>query len=321
MRLPNVSLVPPMMRIVSRLRGPAALVAVLLTVACSLDVAGPSRGNTNLRTPTISARLDTVAWSDAASVVVTSAASTTAGSFSIVADGRIADGTFVRLTLSMFNIRGAGEYPIGVGQSVAGASAVIAASSGGVWSTPLSGVAGTLVLTEVTATRIRGTFTMSLAPQNSLAGTTLSVTGGQFDLPVAGAGAAGVLPENAGSKVSARLGSASFNGAVVTRTLAGDGLLIQGSTDTQALLIDLEAITAPGTYALSDGTPRRFIGVTSRRASTQEWSSGGAGSSGSVTITRITASRITGTFTATLAPSAGTTGTLSVTNGVFDVGR
>jgi hypothetical protein len=35
----------------------------------------------------------------------------------------------------------------------------------------------------------------------------------------------------------------------------------------------------------------------------------------------IAASPIRGTFTATLAPATGTTSPLSVTNGVFDVGR
>lgn len=309
------------MSILSRSRGSAALIAVLLTAACNLDVAPPTRNDGELRTPSISARLDTVAWSDAAGVAPTEAASPAPGTYSIVADGRISDGRAVRLTLSMSNIRGAGTYPIGVGPSVAGATATVVTSSGGAWAAPYSGIAGTLVLTEVTATRMRGTFTMSLAPQSALAGTPINVTGGQFDLPVTGAGAGGVLPDNAGSKVSATLGGTAFNAALVTSNGFSDGLQIRGTTDTREILIDLQDISAPGTYRLGEDTPGRFISVTTSAVPAQQWTSTGAGSSGSVTVTSVTASRVVGTFAATLSPATGATGTLSATNGSFDIGR
>jgi hypothetical protein len=318
----HVPFARPMMRIVTRLRGPAALFAALFMAACNLNVDEPSRGNTNLRTPTISAKLDTVAWSDAASVTLTGAMSATPGSYSIVADGRISDRRTVRLTITMANIRGAGTYPIGVETSVPGAKASLLTSSGGIWLTLLSGDAGTLVLTEVSATRLRGTFTMSLAPQNDLAGTTpLNVTAGQFDLPVTGAGAGAVVPDNAGSRISAILGGEAFNAATASGVTSEDRMLLQGGTTTRGILIDLRDIRAPGTYAVGTTTPGAYIGVASRTAPIQDWNSNGAGSSGSVTVTTITATRLIGTFTATLAPTTGTTGALTVTNGVFDIGR
>ena len=311
---------------VSRLQASRVLIAPLLiaagVAACLGDSTGPGRINVNVRTPTISARLDTIAWSDAASVTETGAISTRAGSYSIVADGRIADGRQVRLTISMNNIRGAGTYPIGVGTSVPGASAGLLTSSGAVWTTLLSGAAGSLVLSEVTATRMRGTFTMSLTPQNILAGSVpLNVTGGQFDLPVSGAGAGAVLPENAGSRIAAILDGEPFNAAQISGGHIGeDGLSIQGTSLARGIEIFLEGITGPGTYALTEATPRRSIGVIATSPA-REWTSRRTGGSGSVTITSMTASRTIGTFTATLVPEPGTTGSLSVTSGVFDIGR
>ncbi|MEO5800805.1 MAG: hypothetical protein ABIZ70_01605 [Gemmatimonadales bacterium] len=52
---------------------------------------------------------------------------------------------------------------------------------------------------------------------------------------------------------------------------------------------------------------------------TQSWGAFGSQSTGTVTVTSATASRIKGSYTASLAPGLGTTGAL-VIGGNFDVG-
>ena len=50
------------------------------------------------------------------------------------------------------------------------------------------------------------------------------------------------------------------------------------------------------------------------------WTAGGAGGSGSITLTAFTESRVAGTFAFTVVPIMGeATGTREVTNGVFDI--
>ena len=56
-----------------------------------------------------------------------------------------------------------------------------------------------------------------------------------------------------------------------------------------------------------------------RAGTSQVWTSVTAEAVGSITITSVTGNRVVGTFSATLAPGAGTTGQLVITNGTFDV--
>jgi hypothetical protein len=85
--------------------------------------------------------------------------------------------------------------------------------------------------------------------------------------------------------------------------------------------ISLNEVTGPGTFPLS-GTVRIMNASATTNTLTNSWSSAGAGSSGSVTVTSITATRMRGTFTATLGPTPGssTPGPLTVTDGSFDIG-
>ena len=301
------------------------LTAVALLVSCGGDSTSPGGnnnpgGNTN-GTARVSAKVDGVAWSDASNAATSIALSAQPGIYVMNATGSVG-GVLQTIGLTMYNIRGPGTYPIGVGTTVVGASGILSVSTGAGWSTPLTGAAGTLVLTEVSATRLVGTFNMTLTPISGGATGTRTVTEGQFNVPLS-LTATGTVPDNAGNKVSATLGSTPFNASAVAGSYtasSGQLVIIAGNT-TQTVSLTLSGITAPGTYPLTSATSTRQLGVSTLSPTTQSWSSSGTGGSGTVVVTSLTASRIIGTFSGTLAPSLGTTTTMSVTNGVFDVGR
>jgi hypothetical protein len=92
---------------------------------------------------------------------------------------------------------------------------------------------------------------------------------------------------------------------------------LTGNIGSRALLLNLQGITGPGTFALPSTFPFRYANTSS---GTSVWETAGT-ATGSVTVTTATPTRIVGTFffTAIPAPSNAATGTVSVTNGVFDV--
>jgi hypothetical protein len=300
-------------------RIPAAMLALAL-FACGGDSTGPDVGGDG--THFLKATIDGSAWQSDAGAESFGVPITLPGLYSIT--GARVGGSYT-VILSLYNIGATGTYPMGVGNLVAGASAIVSDASGG-WATPQSGDAGTLTITALTDSRIAGTFSFTAEALSGSATGTKNVTGGSFDLEVKPTGAVGPLPDYAGSSVTATIGGTSFTAAAATGQLTSgfDILVVTGSNTNRSLTISLTDVAAPGTYALSSAAPTRTLGV-SRVTSplTSTWSSNGAGGSGSVTVTSITATRIKGTFTATLGPAPGTStpGTLTITNGVFDIGR
>lgn len=292
--------------------------------ACGGESSGPTSNNpgTNNGTANISARIDGTAWSDANAPSSSAVVPAGPGLYSLVAVGLSGTATYT-LAMSMYNIKGVGTYPIGVGPQIAGASATLSVATGAGWSTPLTGADGTLTLTEVTPTRMSGSFTITLSPLTGGATGTRTVTEGQFVLPMRPASTFAAPPDNAGHRVSATLGGAPFNAAAAggTYNATNGTLTVVGNNNTRSVSLTLAGITGTGTYALSNGTPARTIGMSITSPAVQSYSSAIAGSSGTVVITSITATRIAGTYSATLGAALGASGTLTVTNGVFDIGR
>jgi hypothetical protein len=271
------------------------------------------------------ATVDGVAWSADPALVALGVPQVLPGLYTITGI-RSSGANPYTIVINLANIRGPGTYPLGVTPQVPGGSAQISNLTGG-WTTQLSGAAGTINITTLTATRIVATFSFNATALTGTASGTKVVTGGSFDLKINPTGTIGPVPDNAGSTVKATLGGVAWNAAAVSGniTVAFTPILVVAANNTErALSITLTDVPAPGTYALSSTSPVRQIGVTGVTASTSTmWSSLGPGSSGSVTITSITATRIQGTFSATLGPAPGstTTGTLTVTGGTFDIGR
>jgi hypothetical protein len=88
-------------------------------------------------------------------------------------------------------------------------------------------------------------------------------------------------------------------------------------TYTLAFGISNLALNQTGTFSLNTGQ-LNLVNIST--AAGQTWSTVAPGSTGSIVITTYTANRIAGTFSFTAAAlSGGATGTLTVSNGSFDV--
>jgi hypothetical protein len=96
------------------------------------------------------------------------------------------------------------------------------------------------------------------------------------------------------------------------------GADLTGNLGSRVLLINLQGITGPGTFTLPSLLPFRYANTSN---GTNVWETAGSGSSGTVTVTVATPTRIAGTFAFTAVPAAGNLlgTTVAVTNGVFDV--
>lgn len=86
-----------------------------------------------------------------------------------------------------------------------------------------------------------------------------------------------------------------------------------GSDCVHTLRISLKGMNGPGTYSVS------LAEYWTEPQSPLVWSVTSSGGSGSLTVTTLTRSTISGTFTLALAPNQGTAGTKVITNGSFDV--
>jgi len=235
------------------------------------------------------------------------------------------------ITITLYNVRGPGTYALGTGSQVYGGHASTGEGTGGgdadLWATPNTGIAGTVVLTQVSGGRVKGTFefTGEAGDDNVVLGER-EVTNGEFDLELTGA--LTTLPANQGSKVSATINGRPYNAwsvnGLLTDYTGGAGFRFSSSTSVDALSIELEGITAPGTYAISDAVPLRVViaGHNGGDADHCCWGLNAGGDVGTITVTSYTADRVQGTFSGTLQPHAGRPATtpLVITNGTFDVG-
>lgn len=135
-------------------------------------------------------------------------------------------------------------------------------------------------------------------------------------------------PQGNGNSLTATIDGAAFAASPLTITSASNTsqlkgtLIFSGSTMTQpsrALLMHLGRIAGPGTYPLGVNTGTNAGGTLSLVEGSVSWWTPLMGDEGTVTITSMTGGRVRGTFTATLKPLAGGTGTIEITNGAFNV--
>jgi hypothetical protein len=232
-------------------------------------------------------------------------------------------GSQVTLSLTLWNITGPGSYALGVGPTVYGGIGQMS-DANGAWETPLDGVSGTVTITTLSGGRIRGTFEYIVAPGvgNSAIGTR-TITNGAFDLPFQGTLVP--VPDKMGGSVTATLGGKAYGAwLIVSLPPGGGGVEFSTTNSENALTIILTGITTTGTYNLSNTAPTRLMiaGLNGGTASNCCWGVNAGGDVGTVTVTSFTATRVKGTFSATLQPQPGAPATtpLLVTNGTFDVG-
>lgn len=299
----------------------SSLIWLLMMAACGgSDTTEPTGNNSGSQ---LTARIDGAVWRSEAGSELSGVFLAAPGLY-VIAGSKVSAGNNYTMAISLANIGGPGTYPLGVGPSVPGGSVVLANQTGG-WATANSGADGSITISMLTSTRMTGTFNFTGSATTGSATGTRTVTDGVFDLQVRVQGNVGPLPDNAGSKVSATINGAAWNAAAVSgnlTTIPSNIFALAAVNSSRGLSITLAGVTGPGTYALSPSASRS-IGIANATNTLIGWTSAAAGGSGSVTITSLTATRIQGTFTATLPPAQGTqaTGTLTVTSGVFDLGR
>jgi hypothetical protein len=278
------------------------------------------------------AKVDGKAWAAAPLTIAAGPIASIPGGL-LVLGSQTAGGVQTTLTITLNDIRGPGSYALGVGPGVYGGTASVAegtigTGAGTSWETPLDGVSGQVVITTLTSARLVATFAYvaATAGSNAATGGTRTVTEGQIDLPLAGA--LTPVPENVGGKVSASLNGAPYNAWSITASLmdftGAAGVDISTTSAKNALSLMLSGVTAVGPYAISDTSPVRtlIVGLTGGDASSCCWGLNAGGDAGTVTITSLTAARVTGTFSGTFQPQPGKPATtaLVVSDGMFDVG-
>jgi hypothetical protein len=288
-------------------RGIAILLPAVISACGGKD--NPAGANTS---GTFAATIDGTSW-------VANAVSAVANAGGIFTLTGVQSGSATGMSMTLYAIGAPGTYPFGVGPTVAGGVASVTQGSA-IWSTGLSGAAGTVTITAVSPTRIAGTFVYNAPPLIGQTVTnTRAVTAGRFDIPVTGP-ATLVVPDNAGSKVTGTVAGLSFNAAtVVTVTSPTSGTFTFGSSNSaQSMNVILSGYTGVGTYTLGPGGVARTVSVTNIAAPTGSWGGSAASTAGTMIITSATSSRIKGTLTATLQPiGSGVPTTVSVT---FEVG-
>lgn len=135
-------------------------------------------------------------------------------------------------------------------------------------------------------------------------------------------------PPGNGNSITARIDGQNFAADPITITASGNtsqmpgGIVFSGGTLTQparSLVISLGRISGPGTYTLGVNNGTNAGGTLTMVLGSNSWWTPLDGDAGTITIAAMGNGRVSGTFTATLAPLAGGTGTVQVTNGQFNV--
>lgn len=292
---------------------PVLLALAALAAGCGSDSGtGPTPGSGPM-----SATIDGQAWVADENLATGMAVPGVPGAF-IVQGSRVLSGSdALTLQISVYNAAGPGTYPLGVGPTVTGGTAIVATAAAG-WGTPLSGAAGSLVISALTPTRIAGTFEYTADASVGSATGTRTITSGQFDLPLGNAAdPLPALPGNAGGFFRADVGGTSYNASTVAANTISSNLIVTSTNDERNVGLVLQSVTAPGDYALTSTPPSRTMSVIEFGSSAQ-WGAGPA-MTGTVTVTSLTGQRAIGSFTATLEPVAGASSPLTI-SGTFDVG-
>lgn len=231
------------------------------------------------------------------------------------------------ISISLMNIAEAGTYPLGTGANVEGGFASYVENGAG-WGAALSGEAGSITLTTLSDTRMIGTFTFTGTEHTGGASGTRTLTNGSFDLPVTTTGTFVPVPDSKRSTLHATVGGQPYVGSTIGSVNTQGGRFVVSIINTKySLSFSFNGLTAPGSYAVS-AVPGILSSVdvgpppgASASGPLCCWSSA-LGGSGSVVVSTVTPTRVTGSFAFTINPSSGgATVPIEVTGGTFSFGR
>ena len=300
------------------------ILAVLFVPLAACGGVDSPNGPIDAGNGTFTATVDGQAWVSTSNQISGGTSSTSSVPGYIVLTGtKIVSATnYTTITINLGYLAGTGTYPLGVNPvSTAGGTGIVFGVQGtgiATWSTNFTGNAGTVTITNLTATRIAGTFQFTAPPQSFTTTTgTRVVTNGAFDLPLPGNFV--VAPAtNKGSKISGTVGGAAWNAATVIALGANGVFTLGGTTDSLSLTLNSgKPVSAGSSYSIG-GTGGASL-LISKTGTSLAWSSAvGAASVGTFTIASLSANRVAGSFAATLLGGAGTSGSL-VVSGTFDV--
>jgi hypothetical protein len=238
----------------------------------------------------------------------------------VISGGHVEGTSSEAINISLYNVRGPGTYAIGVGPTVDGASAVIVDDGKG-WGTDLSGDAGTVTITQLSATRIKGTFSFVAQAVSGGATGTREVTNGDFDLAVKSSGSLPTVPEEKGGFARGSVDGA-WNASTAIALTTSTTLGLTASNTAHTVSVSIGAFTGEGTYSLSQTNPIRIVQVQgpANDPAGSDCCWGGTTGTGTITITSATSKRVTGTITATLPASGGTATSDLAVDLEFDMG-
>jgi Family of unknown function (DUF6252) len=223
------------------------------------------------------------------------------------------------LSIAVTANRGTGTYVAGVvdPQNIVVANLSTAGSAASWLSGPSLGT-GSVTITSLTSTSASGTFTLTLAPSAGSGATgNKALTNGVFNVTFT---IPPTLPPGAGTTngtISALVDGAPWRGAVTARAANTGGFLSLTGQDTDTRLITMALPASVGVHSLAFGSSANaFMTIGG-----QQWVTATPGGTGSVTITTLTSTRVTGTFTMGMQPALTNPGARpsQVTNGVFDL--
>jgi hypothetical protein len=288
----------------------------LLLLGAMAGCSSGDSGTGNLGSTHIDATIDGVAFTGSAASVTVGATASSGATYQISATDatQSANG----LTLTLYNIKVPGTYPLGVGPSVFGGSATV--NVGGiVAATPLSGAAGTVTVDVETPSRLAGTFSFAAVG----AGGSHSVTQGDFDLAVHGTSSP--IVDSVGGMLAGTVGGQAWTAATVAAQLTGATadthvLSIQASNTTYRVEFVLPGVDAAGVFSVP-GPALRIVRATAVTDPTRVWGGTVSLSAGAFGVDSVTANRIAGSFSMTLLPAPGNPSNTSLDiSGSFDLG-
>lgn len=231
------------------------------------------------------------------------------------------------MIISLFNIDSVGTYDLGMGGTNVGGSAQITDILSRGWNTPLSGAAGTITITTLTASRIVGSFVYDADAFFGTATGTKVVTQGSFDLLLGFSGSTTwPLPDQYGSRMAGTVAGALWKPATVVIALQSGAIVIGANNTSYSISIGKTSFAGVGSYNLGSQATDPVVVMsgpwTNPNGPVNCCWGGGVGNTGTLNITSQTATRIQGFLDATLVPSAGTaaSGPLTIDSLAFDIG-
>lgn len=295
-----------------------ALAALLVLAACGGSSTGPDDDDDGDPPPggsAFSASIDGQAWS-AAPLTITS------GNTAQLPGGLLfSGGTMTQpsraLVLQLGRIPGPGTYLLGVNPGTNAGGTLTMALGAQSWWTALNGAGGTVTIESMSNGRVKGKFSADLVPLAGNGSGTVQVRNGTFDLPI-NPGYAAPAADDRGSSFTMRIdNSEDFVGATIVGIGGGTSLIgVTASTDKYTVSLTAGPVDGAGTLPLQPVTvPLRKVSVFVNGAGIGY--GGTQADVGTMTISSVTAKRLAGSFSATLARVGGG-GSMTVT-GTFDV--